>query len=62
MKCLIITAGYKEYAVPLTTEVASAIPVLLSAKKVKYIAKNEFTFLDEKSDLQFSIADVEGEE
>lgn len=61
MKCLIITVGYKEYAVELTTEVAAAIPVLLSSKKVKYACKNEFTLLEDKSDLQFTIADVEGE-
>ena len=59
MKCLIITAGYKEYAVELTTEVAAAIPGLLTAKKVKYVANNEFAYTEEKSDLQFSIAEVE---
>ena len=58
MKCLIITAGYKEYAVNLTTEVAAAIPALLTAQKVKYVCKNEFALTEEKSDLQFSIAEV----
>lgn len=58
MKCLIITAGYKEYAVELTTEVAAAIPALLTAQNVKYISKNEFAYTEEKSDLQFSIAEV----
>ena len=58
MKCLIITAGYKEYAVELTTEVAATIPALLAAQKVNYICKNEYNLADEKSDLQFSIADV----
>ena len=58
MKCLIITAGYKEYAVELTTEVAAAIPALLTAQKVRYISKNEYNLTDEKSDLQLSIAEV----
>ena len=58
MKCLIITAGYKEYAVELTTEVATAIPALLTAQKVRYISKNEYNLTDEKSDLQLSIAEV----
>ena len=59
MKCLIITVGYKEYAVELTTEVATAIPALLTAQKVRYISKNEYNLTDEKSDLQLSIAEVE---
>ena len=59
MKCLILNSGYREYAVELTTEVAAAIPGLLTAKKVKYVAKNEFAYTEEKSDLQFSIAEVE---
>ena len=58
MKCLIITVGYKEYAVELTTEVATAIPALLTAQKVRYISKNEYNLTDEKSDLQLSIAEV----
>lgn len=58
MKCLVITAGYKEYAVELTTEVATAIPALLTAQKVRYISKNEYNLTDEKSDLQLSIAEV----
>lgn len=58
MKCLIIAAGYKEYAVELTTEVAAAIPALLTAQKVRYISKNEYNLTDEKSDLQLSIAEV----
>ena len=58
MKCLIITAGYKEYAVELTTEVAATIPALLAAQKVNYIGKNEYALTDEKSDLRLSIADV----
>ena len=58
MKCLIINIGYREYAVELTTEVAAAIPALLTAQKVNYIGKNEYNLTDEKSDLQLSIADV----
>lgn len=58
MKCLILNSGYREYAVELTTEVAAAIPALLTAQKVKYICKNEYNLTDEKSDLQLSIADV----
>ena len=59
MKCLIITVGYKEYAVELTAEVAAAIPALLTAQKVRYISKNEYNLTDEKSDLLLSIAEVE---
>lgn len=58
MKCLIINIAYREYAVELTTEVAAAIPAILTAKKVNYIGKNEYALTDEKSDLQLSIADV----
>ena len=58
MKCLIINIAYREYAVELTTEVAAAIPALLTAQKVNYIGKNEYNLTDEKSDLQLSIAEV----
>ena len=58
MKCLIINIAYREYAVELTTEVAAAIPALLTVQKVKYICRNEYNLTDEKSDLQLSIADV----
>ena len=56
---LVFTVNYQDYVVPLTPEVANALPDLLTMKKAYHRGKGVYTLADEKSDMCITIGEVE---